>query len=859
MNKYKKIATAVVATVMAGTMVASLAACGPNDGPGNATDAGIAGLLSYMNSQGLGLRETTNANAWNTAKDYYNYLKDHKDTTVSDPDHILNDGELNNINYGTYTSRGNVTLNVAVGHNNAQTSTHYATSTNLGTITLPDGNQYTAGSAKPAWKAMGQDLNITWNEVYQGKQTSKNLEYMTSNQNSDGKTYYSQTDLFTTDLSAAVEYVGKGTKILNLGDYLDRMPHFKNYLESNAVVYLSLLQAGMSTTDGSGKVIYVAPYFDGNDTIERYCLIRQDWADKLLNGATDLTGGEKFSEACGNVAVSEYMQSTGKLEVESSNAGGTAKTKITKNYDAALTAAKNTSTALGHAYQVIAGEAYNGTSGNIVSIMNAALAKNADATGSQLANLFRAYIDVCYDGYYTADNRSDLFNGYDACWDVDDLVALLRCVKTNSSNLVAEGHTVYGIVPRTGQNDRTPDMVRLAADLYGVRGADSRYEYTYLDKNGTLQDARNDAEFYEALKNMNTLKQEGLVADYPAKSTFSFNGGSVKKDGDGKLEAFMMYDYSQTQTQTNFYAHEGASTSITYAEDFNFAPILNPVAKWDVDGNGTIDSANEIFRFTESWRSVKTSGLALNGSLAEAGNEAKLTAALQFVDYLFSSDGQIVSTYGPKASNSTGTGGFWYNEKAPASATDGVFTFKGEKYYGTQYDDRYTPTITDKLYQSFLGKEVNGLAIGSKDDIKGGILSFTDYARRIIGSTLPVGIKDQSFENQLTSQNGKAGANKVGAALKLGTVRGMLVDIDKEVDFEWWNDANRWWYVCVPTGVPVNNQQNTVLNDNSQLNLKYMTGTQKNNKDFFSIFNYIILNGTSGTYNQQDVTYTFAN
>ena len=146
-----------------------------------------------------------------------------------------------------------------------------------------------------------------------------------------------------------------------------------------------------------------------------------------------------------------------------------------------------------------------------------------------------------------------------------------------------------------------------------------------------------------------------------------------------------------------------------------------------------------------------------------------------------------------------------------------------------------------------------------KADLQGGVLSFTDYARRVIGSTLPVGIKDQSFENQLTSKNGKAGANKVGAALKLGTVRGMLVDIDKEVDFEWWNDANRWWYVCVPTGVPVNNQQNTVLNDNSQLNLKYMTGTQKNNKDFFSIFNYIILNGTSGTYNQQDVTYTFAN
>ena len=42
--------------------------------------------------------------------------------------------------------------------------------------------------------------------------------------------------------------------------------------------------------------LYVAPYFDGNDDIERYCIIRQDWADLLL-GTTEITGGEKFTFA----------------------------------------------------------------------------------------------------------------------------------------------------------------------------------------------------------------------------------------------------------------------------------------------------------------------------------------------------------------------------------------------------------------------------------------------------------------------------------------------------------------------------------------------------------------------------------
>lgn len=860
MNKNKKIATAVVSTVMAGTMVLSLAACNPTPSGPNTPDyekptvsSGITKLVSHLNESGLSLREITNAEAWDTSKTYWDYLSANKSETKD----LYGVRDSNgNLKYSVYQDRGNVTLNVAIGHNNVQTSTHFSKS--IGTsFKLPDGETYGNGDAKPAWVQMGEDLNITWVDQYTGQQTSKNLSYLTTNNDSvTNKPLYESVDMFTTDLSVATEYAGKGTSILNLADYLDYMPHLKEYLEDNPVVYLSLLQDGMKTTGenaGEGKVLYVAPYFDGNDDIERYCIIRKDWAAKLLNGNTDLSAGAKYSEACAaETSVVSYMGETGNYEIESANSNGTGKITIVKDYDAALEAVKVTTSALGAAYNDIAGAAYTGTSGNIVDIMNAAIAANADVTGEKLVKLYRAYIDVCYKekgqsgSYYTAETRANLFNGYDAAWDVDDLVAILRCVKTNGAALVVSGNTVQGIVPRTGQNDRTPDMVRLAAQLYGVRGADSRYEYTYIDSKGDLKDSRSDPEFYVALENFHKLKEEGLVVNYPASDALSYNGGSMSVKTD-KGEAFMMYDYSQTQTKNGYYAKEGVSSSVTFSPDFNFAPVVTPVSRWDVDGDGVY---TDIMRFTESWRSTKTGGLALNGALAATGNENKLKAALQFVDYLFSEDGQIVSTYGPMASNANGQGGFWYNTEATAAQVSAgqYFTYKGTKYAGTEYKGRYTPTVTSALYDSFLGKTVNGFAITTVDDIKGGQCSFTDYARRIIGSTLPVGIKDQSFENQLTSQNGKSGADIVGKGLALGTIKGMTLKID----------ANNWWYTCVPSGMPVSSMDSsTVLNAAAQDHLKYLTGTQKDNKNFFSIFNYIIINGTTGTYNWQDETFAF--
>lgn len=848
MNKYKKLAIAAVSMVMAGTMAVSLAACGGNGG-GNGgglqmgentgatiDSAKIDTLLAHLVTSQSQVRENAfNTQGWKTVKDYWGYLENATTGTLKDEYHVLNtDGT---INYDAYERTTPVTLNIAIGHNDKKTSTHFASDFGK-TITLPDGKTYTNNQAKPAWAQMGEDLNITWNDVFKGWASGSNLNKIVSGE--DGASY-TGTDMFTTDLSVAVSQAAAGTSILNLADYLDYMPNFAKFLNENPIVYLSLLQSGMSTTDGSGKTLYVAPYFDGYDDIERYCLMRQDMVEKLLNGSAASTSAATFKDVCGEApSVSAYMAATGKLSVDSLNAAGTGVIKIVKNYDAVLEAVKDESTTLGAAYKAIAGEAYSEDSGNIVDLMNYAVKKNNEATGAQLLNLFRAYIDVCYqneDGsaYYTASTRANLFNGYDACWDADDLCALLRCAMTNSSMLVGSGKTLAGIAPRSGQNDRTPDMVSLAGQLFGTRGATSRFEQTYIDNAGNLQDARNDAHYWEAMALLHNFRAEGLVADYTGYGDFSAAQGT-----NGDVETLMLYDYSQTQTSNAIQIDAGLTNDLPAG--YHFGPVMTPLAKWDVNGNGTYGEDGEIIRFTESWRSTKTGGLALNGALTGE----KLKAALQFVDYLYSEDGQIVSTYGPMATNAQGAGGFWYNQAGTKGAADS-FQYKGQYYKGTMYKGKATPTITTTLYDAFAGK--SGVTGGGADNLEGSARNFTNYARRLIGSTLPVGVKDQSFENQLTASMGREGANKVGAALALGTVKGMSLKID----------ADNYWFTCVPSGLPIaSNIQADILDNTNMVHLKYITGTSADGgKNFYSLMNYIILYGLTGTYNQQSETYTF--
>ena len=502
---------------------------------------------------------------------------------------------------------------------------------------------------------------------------------------------------------------GVAGSMVNIAEYLDQMPNFKAYLEANPIVRLSIVG------DTDTGAIYFSPYFDGVNDIERMPLMRTDWVEKLLNGE-----GEFTAEASNTVAApvyQPYMPTEGSVTVDVVTPDGTAVEQVTKNYDAA---------------------------GNIIANMNEAGLMD----GVTAVNMLRAYIDQAYDGYY-GENRADLFIGQNAAWDADELVALLRCVVANPQTLNGTD-SVQGLFSREDNNNqRRVDMFRFAGTLFGVRGLESRQDYLYVGADGALHDARQEPATYEAMERMHAMAEEGLLSKSFMDMSEENSGTMLEND-----LGFMHYDYNQTQTILN-------ETKLQADQGEKYMAVMVPVARWD-DGTG-----EQYFRFTESWRSVKTDGWGI--SVAGVGDDTdKLNAALSLIDYAYSPEGQILMSYGPDAFIKEGE----------------TFNFNGEQM----------PVIADATYE-----ELWSLASGN----------YTNYARYYLGSTLSF-VKSQAFEYQCTHEVGREGAAKISNAIALGTIKHPELAV-----------AENSWYTSVPTVLPTTKQENDSISGYTDLTNKF--------------------------------------
>ena len=521
-------------------------------------------------------------------------------------------------------------LRMATGYNNAKTGLFFDADVAGDGITLADGNTYHTGDLKPTWVEVKKVLKVEFENKYQGNSASNEWKYW--------QDQLDQVDMVSGTASQLSE-AGVAGKLVNLADYLDKMPNFKAYLDANPVVLLSI------TGDTETGAIYYSPYFDGVDDIERMPLMRTDWVEKLLNGEGDFTAAA--SNNLSAAAYTPYMPTSGKVVVDAANKAGTEVIKLTKDYDAA---------------------------GNIVKTMNDALA-NGTVSGVDAVNMLRDYIDAAYNGHYGT-NRADLFIGQDAAWDADELVALLRCVVANPQTLNGT-NAVAGLFSREDDNNqRRVDMFRFAGTLFGVRGLESRQDYLYVGTDGLLHDARQEEDTYIALERMNALVQEGLIASSFVNGEKNNTGTMLEKD-----TGFMHYDYNQTQTVYN-------ETKLQDGE--KYMAVMVPVARWY---DGTND-AGVYMRFTESWRSVKTDGWAI--SLAGVGSDTnKLNAALALIDYAYSEKGQILMSYGPDAFIKTNADGsyvtFNFNGKQMPVIADATYEELWEKADGnyTNYARMY--------------------------------------------------------------------------------------------------------------------------------------------------------------------------
>lgn len=560
------------------------------------------------------------------------------------------------------------TLRMATGYNSTKTGLSLDAEVAGEGITLADGITYHAGDLKPTWVEVQNVLGIKIEDKYQGNSASNEFDYW--------KERMSEVDMLSGTASKLTEYGEQGV-IVNIGEYLDQMPNFKAYLEANPIVRLSI------TGNTDTGAIYFSPYFDGVNDIERMPLMRVDMVQKLLDGEGEFTA-EKSNKTAAPV-YQPYMPTSGKIDIETVKLDGSGTETVTKDYDAG---------------------------GNIIAKMNEA----GSIDGVTAVNMLRTYIDEAYNGYYGTE-RSNLFCGQNACWDADELVALLRCVVANPQTLNGTD-SIQGLFSREEDNNqRRVDVFRFAGNLFGVRGMESRQDYLYFDVDGSLKDARQNVETYQALERMNAIAQEGLISVNFMQTAEGKTKQYLENDS-----GFMHYDYNQTQTLYN------DPSQGVFDEGEKYMAVMVPVARWN---DGT--EGGNYMRFTESWRSVKTDGWGISAAGVK-DNPDKLNAALKLIDYAYSPEGMILMSYGPKAFIKTNADGSYV-----------TFNFNGQEM----------PEIADAT-RAELWEKASG--------------NYTNYARQFLGSTLSFA-KSQAFEFQCTTDVGREGAGYISKAIALGTIK----------------------------------------------------------------------------------------
>ena len=160
-------------------------------------------------------------------------------------------------------------LRMATGYNSAKTGLFFDAETAGDGIQLADGNTYHTGELKPTWVEVQNQLNVVFENQYQGNSASKEFDFW--------KERLNEVDMVSGTATKLTEN-GEAGNMVNIAEYLDLMPNFKAYLELNPIVRMSI------TGNTDTGAIYFSPYFDGVDDIERMPLMRTDWVEKLLNG-----------------------------------------------------------------------------------------------------------------------------------------------------------------------------------------------------------------------------------------------------------------------------------------------------------------------------------------------------------------------------------------------------------------------------------------------------------------------------------------------------------------------------------------------------------------------------------------------
>ncbi|MDY5931081.1 MAG: hypothetical protein SPJ34_03520 [Candidatus Ornithospirochaeta sp.] len=533
----------------------------------------------------------------------------------------------------------NVTLrmNISLG-NRSRTITY-----NQGTpLTLSNGEVVTAGMIKPVWQRIGSILNISFNDVAIQDAKATDMIKTESTSGFSGANVYCGNSIATDFMNYGAQ--GRFVNILDLteGGY---MPNFKAYLEKNPNV-----KAAITAYDGN---IYYIPYVAEIGNFARVVTMRETWVKDLLDKQ-----GAKYDENDFTVYYQAYYAG------DNARVGANGGTVSPKD---GITVTKK-------------------TADSIIEIQNSLPVKN----GKTLTEAFISYIKANYD----YENPSELFLGEKAAYDIDELIALFRCIKANPGYLTAgKAKEVWPLFTR--QSSYREDIIRFSTWWDGTRvnGTDSYESRWEFNNEGKLEYTYSKEGVYNNLVRISQLSAEGLIYRDCYDLTRKGNHRTTLYGTDNSENpsyGFMTYDWIASTTA------DALNKDIVVA--------LPPVAK-----------VNGVWQYyIDNTRAIKPDGWAISA----AGTNEEIKRAATLFDFFFTEDGRILQNYG---------------------LTEDVDTV--DLYQGPG------GTVWPK-YKDFTVETANKVAKGD----------VSVFLRDWMGSHIPVGyIKEIGFEYQSTSERGFAG------------------------------------------------------------------------------------------------------
>jgi len=604
-----------------------------------------------------------------------------------------------------------------------------------------DGKSYGTNALLPAWKGFAEKLNVTINDAasYASKTNDNNYDSLKTNEYKSSTNAEKYVDLFYNTVSN-INKMGEEGDAVDLVPYIEngKMPAFAKFLSENPAIEKEITRNGH---------IYFTPYFDGFQAIERMLVMDTKQVSVLLDDEIPAGLGE-------NVVGTNEAKAKGLL-------GATKYTPFinaTNNYDSDKTVKINKN-----------GEAVDLTikqTKNIIVQQNELLATGT-ATGKQLIDQFKAYLDKAFEGQIgagkTFEKYADIFTSESAAYNTDELVALLRVFKANPDVLYSQvtddgkWDEVFPVISRGLKSNRVSTFLNFGATLFGIQGVGSEKEKLFIGSDGTLHDGATFKDNYDMLDEMSKLYDEGLIVTdfYKAEKDDekAFVNRYFAKTIENKSSfGLVMYDYTATQSAPNDKkdglgtdpAKRNTSPSGISFKNYSvqgISPILSPLT-WVRTSADTVDpeqalsdkSGKEIVRYYEENRSIKDTSWCI------PKNSTNKDAAVALMDYLWTKEGWNIQNF----------------------CTDDYYTI-------SKIFDVDTPTLKTAILDDY-------------STVVGG--DIWNYFRGNLGTAQGIGAyRPTSLDYQATNQYAKKGYNALSVSDQIGVqISSKTRDVSK---FSW--------------------------------------------------------------------------